>query len=118
MEGSVSDDPDFETLVELLTDEYAQTILKATCDGPMTAKQLATECDASRSTVYRRVEGLVEANLVAEQTRPRQDGHHDTAYVATLDRFEVTLRDGELDVEIDHRSADVADGLTKLWENL
>jgi predicted transcriptional regulator len=114
----VSDGVDFETVVELLDDEYARAILTATSEEPMTANQLAERCDASLSTIYRRVERLTEADLVDERTRPRSDGHHDTVYYATLDRFEVRLRDGELHVQIDRESADLADGLTKLWENL
>jgi len=114
----VSDDPDVETVVSLLDDEYARAILTATSTEPMTATQLSERCDASLSTVYRRTERLADAGLIGERTRPRADGHHDTVYYATLDRFEVRLRDGELHVDIDREGADLADGLTTLWENL
>lgn len=117
-EGSVSDDPDVETVVELLDDEYARAILTATSEEPMTATQLGDRCDASLSTVYRRTERLVAAGLIDERTRPRADGHHDTVYYATLDRFEVRLRDGELHIEVEREQGDLADGLTALWENL
>jgi DNA-binding Lrp family transcriptional regulator len=124
----VSDDPDLETVAELLDDAYAREILTATSIEPMTANRLSERCDASRSTVYRRTERLVDAGLLGERTRPRADGHHDTVYYATLDRFEVEpaavgevevrLRDGELHVEVDRVRGDLADGLTALWENL
>jgi len=114
----VSDDPDIETVVGLLDDEYARAILTATSEEPMTATQLSDRCDASLSTVYRRTERLADAGLIDERTRPRADGHHDTVYYATLDRFEVRLRDGELHIEVEREQGDLADGLTALWENL
>jgi hypothetical protein len=52
---------------------------------------------------------------VGERTRPRSDGHHETVYVSRLDRFELTVRDGDLSWEVDRRSDDVADELTRLW---
>lgn len=114
----MSDDPDLETVVELLDDAYAREILTATSTEPMTATELSERCDASLSTVYRRTERLVEADLLGERTRPRADGHHDTVYFATLDSVEVRLRDGELHVEVERDRDDLADGLTALWENL
>jgi hypothetical protein len=53
--------------------------------------------------------------LIDEQTRLRSDGHHDTVYVAQLDRFEVRLRDGELEFELQRRERDMTDELARLW---
>jgi len=117
-EGSVSDDPDVETVAGLLDDEYARAILTATSTEPMTATALSDRIDASLSTAYRRTNRLVEVGLLDERTRPRADGHHDTVYTATLDRVEVRLRDGELTIDIERERSDLADGLTSLRENL
>lgn len=114
----MSEDPDLETVVALLDDEYAREILTATSSESMTAKELSERCDVSLPTVYRRVERLEAADLVREQTRPRPDGHHDTLYAANLDRFSVELRDGELAFELERRGEDVADRLTRMWEEL
>jgi len=116
---TVSEDPDFETVVGLLEDEYARSILTALSEEPMSASELSERCDHSLPTVYRRTDRLVAAGLVAERTRPRSDGHHDTVYVARLDELSVRLRDGELRYEVEHREEpDVADRLTNMWEEL
>lgn len=112
----MSEEADFDTVVGLLDDEYARSILTATCQHPMSVTELTEACEASRSTIYRRAERLEEAGLLSERTRPRADGHHDTVYAANLDRFEIRLRDGELRFDLDYRSTDMADQLTRLWE--
>lgn len=113
----MSEDSELSSVVALLDDEYARKILTATSDQPMSATELSEACDISMSTAYRRVERLQEENLLTEHTRPRSDGHHDTVYAANLDRVEVTLRDGQLHLEVDRRSTDMADQLTRLWEH-
>jgi predicted transcriptional regulator len=111
----VSDAPDLATLVDLLDDEHVRSILAATSAEPLSASELAERCGLSDSAVYRRTDRLVAADLLRERTRPRTDGHHDTVYVAALDRFELTVRDGALDWTVERTERDVADELTRLW---
>ncbi|WP_337250411.1 winged helix-turn-helix domain-containing protein [Halosegnis marinus] len=109
-------DPGFETVVALLDDEYARAVLAATDGRARSATELAATLDASKQTVYRRLERLREAGLVAEATRPRSDGHHETVYTATLERVSVELREGEFAVEVEtDGERDAADTLTDLW---
>jgi DNA-binding transcriptional ArsR family regulator len=115
----VSEEPDLESVVALLDDEYARSILTATSVEPMSATELSDRCDTSLPTVYRRVERLQEAGLVTERDRLREDGHHDTVYAPVLEGFSVRLRDGrlEFDVELDEED-DAADRLTDMWGDL
>jgi predicted transcriptional regulator len=108
-------DVDLSTVVTLLDDEHVRTILVVTSDAPRSANELSDHCDISTSSIYRRLDRLREADLVGERTRPRADGHHETVYVSRLDRFELTIRDGDLSWDVDRRSDDVADELTRLW---
>lgn len=112
----VSEESPLETVVALLDDDHARAILTATSDEALSAKELSERCDISQATVYRRVDRLTGAGLVTERTRPRADGHHDTVYVASLDELTVRLRDGRLEFELDRRGEDIADRLTRLWE--
>jgi len=89
---TVSEDSDLSTVTGLIDDEYARSILTATSEEPMSATELAECCDASLSTVTRRLDSMEATGLIDEQTRLRSDGHHDTVYVAQLDRFEVRSR--------------------------
>jgi predicted transcriptional regulator len=106
---------DLDTVVSLLDDEHVRSILIATSEAPRSANELSDRCGLSTSSIYRRLEELTDADLVTERTRPRPDGHHETVYVSRLDRFELTIRDGDLSWEVDRRSDDVADQLTRLW---
>ncbi|MFB6255626.1 MAG: helix-turn-helix domain-containing protein [Haloplanus sp.] len=114
-DGDVADDPDLATLVDLLDDEHVRTILAATSAAPLSAAELSDRCGVSTSAVYRRVDRLVDADLLNERTRPRSDGHHEAVYLATLERFELRVADGELDWTVERTETDVADELTRLW---
>jgi predicted transcriptional regulator len=108
-------DPDLATLVDLLDDEHVRTILAATSAEPLSAAELSDRCGVSPSAIYRRLDRLVDAGLLDERTRPRSDGHHDTVYVAALERFELVVDDGDLSWTVDRAEPDVADELTRLW---
>ena len=113
--GAVSSDPDFSSIVDLLSDTHARTILKATSVEPCSASELAERCDASDQTIYRRLERLEEAGLVTDKTRVRDDGHHDTVYTARLENVSITLSKGEFEFTIEHTHSDSVDELTDLW---
>ena len=114
----VSEDPSLETVVGLLDDEYARTILTAVSTEHMSASELADHCDCSLPTAYRRLERLESAGLVTERTRPRTDGHHDAVYAATLDEVSIRLRQGRLELALERRDDDPAGRLADLWGDL
>jgi len=114
----VTDDPDAETVAAFVADDVARTILAATSEEPLSAAQLEDRCDASLATVTRRLDELVEADLLSETTRPRADGHHDTVSAPTLVFLGIALDDGELRTAVDRRERDVADRLTDMWRDL
>lgn len=112
---TVSEDPELATVVGLLDDACVRTILTETSLEPMSADELAERCDVSRQTVYRRLDELEAADLLAERTRPRGDGHHDAVYAATLEEVRVRLHEGCLEFEIDRPRGDAVDELERLW---
>lgn len=116
-EDAVSEDADLADVVALLDDEHVRSILVATSAEPLSAKELGERCDLSVSSIYRRVDELRDLDLLEERTRPRSDGHHETVYVSALDRFELTIRDGDLDWTVDRAGDDVADELSRMWGN-
>ncbi|PHQ45950.1 transcriptional regulator [Halorubrum sp. C3] len=117
-DDAVDEDPDVADVVALLDDEHVRSILVATSAEPLSAKELGDRCDLSVSSIYRRVDELCDCALLTKRTRPRRDGHHETVYVSTLDRFELTIRDGELDWTIDRTESDPADELSRMWGQL
>lgn len=111
----VSDEADLQSVVGLLEDDHARVILESTSVEPHSKSDLADELDVSLPTVSRRIEGLENTGLIQEQTRLRSDGHHDSVYVAKLDRFEVRLRDGKLEYDLERMERDMSDELERLW---
>lgn len=117
--GHVNGDRSPGELFSLLDDEYARTILIETSKRPMSAKTLSEECDASLPTVYRRVERLIDADLLTEHTQIAEDGHHYGVYEARLQRLTVDLDDGDLQISVEERQPeDIADRFTEMWEGL
>ena len=117
-EGSGGDaEPDLATVAGSIEDAGTRRMLAAMADGPRSTADLAALVDVSRQTVYRRLDRLQDAGLVADHTRPRADGHHETVYAATLREFHVELTaDGfEWTVRTEPAESDPADELTRLW---
>lgn len=123
----MSGDPDLDAVLDVLSDEYAREILAATSVNPMSAQQLADECEMSEPTVYRRIERLREYDLLGERTEIRDDGNHHSVYTATLSELSVELDEGTFEAVVERtdpasfpgqRETDTADRFAKMWENL
>lgn len=84
--------------MSLLDDEYTQEVLVALCRGARRGRALIETCEASRPTVYRRLNRLVEAGLVGTETAVDPDGHHCTEFYLVRDRLTVTVEDGAVTV--------------------
>lgn len=104
-------------LFQTLADEYARTILVAADREPMTAKALSEACDASLSTVYRRLAMLGEHDLVEERTTVGPDGTHRRKYETSLERLSVEVSDGTMTVTLETRD-ELADSFTALWSDM
>lgn len=117
----MSEECDESEILALLDDEYARSILGETSERPMSATELSDHCDASRSTVYRRIDRLTDCDLLAERTRYDPDGHHRNVYASRLEEVRVRFEGGEPVLEIERTEAateDVADRFTRMWEDL
>lgn len=123
----VSDGPAPGELFDLLSDEYARDILAATSVRPMSASELADECDMSEPTVYRRVEWLRDHDLIEERTRIETGGNNYNVFAATLSGISVELEDGTFEAAVERTAPeefpgqgaeDTADRFKEMWENL
>lgn len=112
---SVEADP--ADVLGMLYDEYARSILTMTSSKPMSADQLADACDASLSTVYRRVDELEELGLLHSEAQYDPDGDHYRTFEAAIEHVGIDIEDGELSVTVS-RSEDKADRFTRAWETL
>jgi len=109
--------PNSSEIFRILADEYARKILVAADQGPMTAKALSEECDASLTTVYRRVSTLQDLELIEERNTVDSNGSHRSEFETALEGLHVDLTDGELSLTLETRD-ELADNFTSLWDDL
>jgi len=89
-----------ETILELLNDEYARSILDALDASDKSARELATTCDVSLPTVYRRLDRLECAALVKGVPVIHPEGHHRKQFTTQFERIDLVLEDGTLSAQI------------------
>ena len=110
--------PHLQPVLDALDDEDCRTIIRR-LDEPLTAGEVAEECDIPTSTTYRKLDLLSEAQLLAEGVEVRQDGHHATRYRTDFERVIVSLVESrDLDVTIDRPADDAADRLASMWSEV
>lgn len=113
-------DDDLGVVADLLANPCARELLVYTAHEPLSAEELVARADASRTTVYRQLRRLEDADLVAASTELDPDGHHFERYRARLDRLTVDLSADGFSVEIDRVPPvdDAVDRLERLFERL
>lgn len=107
------DDP--AEVIDLLGDGCARAVLIAANGQPVTAKEIIRRCDASETTVYRRIRTLVERGLLEERIALLRDSKQATVYRTTFTRLEV-LFDGKRFAVAKH--ADEAARIAHLFSEL
>lgn len=113
----MSEERDLETIAGFLEDNTARLILAKTSSEPMTVNELADHIDASKPTIYRRVERLEEYDLLTVSIRPTSGNHQEKVFAATFDRLTIDLEDGEYSYQLE-RTERMADRLTRFIEQL
>lgn len=78
--------------LDLLADDDVRELFER-ADRWRTIPELASECDLPRSTAYRKVKRLVEAELLIPTTRPTGDTGKATEYRRAVDRINIEVGD-------------------------
>lgn len=106
----MTDGIDPKEVLDLLADEYVRSILEALGGRDRTAPDVAERCGCSRATVYRRLNALVAAGVVAREPGVDPDGHHRARYRARPVRLSVSVDGDGLDGEVRRRRERSAEG--------
>jgi len=114
----VSEDSAKQRILSAMSDEYSRKILTATIEDPMSALELSRKYEIPITTVYRRIEELVEAGLLAAVKSGRTtDGKWYDLYRSLLKRIDVSFEKGDVSIEVivnEH----VADKFTRMWTSI
>ncbi|MFB6194226.1 MAG: ArsR/SmtB family transcription factor [Halobaculum sp.] len=92
--------------LDLLSDDCATRILSMVADESAPARQISRRLDVSRATVYRRLDRLEEAGLVASSVTYDPDGHHRRVYRAAVAEVTVAIDGDGVAVESVESDAD------------
>ena len=95
---STPESVDVECFLEVITDKYARRILAALVDRPTAAATLAEELDASRPTVYRRLNSLESAGLIESTVALDPDGHHRKRFHVVVDSANLTFDSSGIEI--------------------
>lgn len=76
-----------------LGDRDCREILVATSDDSMTVSELVDECEIPMATAYRKVERLVELELLNEEIRVRPRGRNSREYSLGVESVHVAIPD-------------------------
>ncbi|MFC7045875.1 ArsR/SmtB family transcription factor [Halobacteriaceae archaeon GCM10025711] len=110
-----TDDPDAGTVLAALNDERCRRLI-ASLDRPLTATELADRCGIPQSTVYRKLELLAEAGLVAGRVHFGRGSPHIRRYSLDFETVTVSLRrDRTLTVAVEKPSTGPDEQLQALW---
>lgn len=91
---------DDETMLSLMSDDYARDILDALGEQPLCARELVDRMDASRPTVYRRLQRLEDAGVVEGVMTVHPEGHHRKQFRITVDHMHLTFGSDGVSVEV------------------
>lgn len=109
---------DTEAVVAALDDPACRALVHA-LDSPATADELVDRSEIARSTVYRKLDLLTDAELIEEQTVVRSDGHHTAQYALAFEAVHVLLDDDRrLEIEIDRPAEDPEERVARLWSSI
>lgn len=99
---------DPETVFEVLGSELARRILALAAIKPCSADEVAEHCDASKPTVYRRLNVLQEYDLLVERCAVDDEGTHYKTYETALESVQFSVDPGrfEVDIELAHDLVD------------
>jgi len=114
----LNDEPARHRILTALADEYSRQILSATVDEPVSALQLSRDFEIPITTVYRRIQDLMDAGLIAPVKSGRTvDGKWYDLYRSLLLRIDVSFEYGEIRVNAklnDH----ISDKFTRMWTDI
>ncbi|MFP9190943.1 helix-turn-helix domain-containing protein [Natrialbaceae archaeon A-CW1-1] len=88
------DESDISTVLRSLDDSKCREILQSLHE-PKSANTLREECGFPKSTMYRKLELLREANLVREYTEIRRDGPNATLYERNFSNISIGIDESD-----------------------
>jgi len=114
----VSEEEVKQRILTAIADGYSRNILMRTRDEPVSALILSKDYKIPITTVYRRIEELVQAGLLgAVKSNRTTDGKWYELYRSLLRRINVSFEEGNVQVEVEVNDH-IADKFMRIWSSL
>lgn len=88
-------------LLDALGDASARAILREGSDRPVTIEDLLSACDVSRTTIYRRVNELVDLGLLEESITFTEDNKRQRRFRTACNRITLYVGENGLEARLD-----------------
>jgi predicted transcriptional regulator len=107
-----------KTILQAMADDCALAILRSTTEKPCSAMEIIHQCALPPSSVYRRINELVDARLLTvERTVITNDGKKFGLYRNTVTDMRAEYKSGEVELTVSFNE-DVVNKLTRLWSSM
>lgn len=111
------DDWEADDVLHAINHENARQILAFTRLDPMSAEELADRCETSLPTIYRRIDELLEYELLDERLQVDPDGNHYRVFETDVERVSLLIEPGRFGVEV-RFARDLVDKFGAFWRDL
>ncbi|MFB6359787.1 MAG: ArsR/SmtB family transcription factor [Halobacteriales archaeon] len=102
---------------DVFGDALARRILVLASERALSADELADQFEASRPTIYRRLNALIDYDLLREQQEIDTDGNHYQVYETTLKRVSFEIEGGGYTIDMTMRQS-LAEQFESFWTGL
>ena len=96
----IEEDAKKDKLLEIVSDRYCRGILDCVMHKPKSAMEIADETRIPISTVYRRIQALCDAKLLAVSGEISEDGKKFFLYKSKVKSIRAVFNEGNVDVEL------------------
>lgn len=104
-------------IFEVLASRDSRRILAAASVRPLSARELDQVCDASLPTIYRRINVLLDYELLSEEQVVDSNGKQYKQYRTDLKEIHIKVKDGGFNVNVEVRK-DAVDKFGELFRDL
>lgn len=87
-------------MLELMSDEYILRILDITKNRPLTISDISRDLGIPIASCYRRIEDLIDGDLVRVQDHVTDRGRRTKGYITTVRRLDIKYSVGDIRIEI------------------
>lgn len=99
-----------ETFLETLADPRSRAIIAAVAQDRRSVSEISEYCDLPLSTSYRKVDTLVENDILEDTLRINSAGRHEQEYTLSKESVSAVFRvDDAVDIRVSYDASDVSE---------